>query len=203
MIVDFAEIEASQRYFLMTQAVLPRPIAWILTRNPSGSLNLAPYSFFAPVCSNPPTLVVSMGQKSAGMEKDSYENLRRTGECVVHIPRVADLDAVNTSSATLGFDESEVDQQGLAVTEFIAGGLPRLTDSPLAFACHYQQQVDLGPAPQHLVFLQIDQLYVAETVLEPVKQRQQINAEAVDPLGRLGGKAYAGLGELLSRIRPD
>ncbi|MDP2507193.1 flavin reductase family protein [Oceanobacter sp. 3_MG-2023] len=202
MIIDFAGIEASQRYFLMTQAILPRPIAWVMTRNPSGSLNLAPYSFFSPVCSNPPTLVVSMGQKPTGVEKDSYENLRRTGECVVHIPRVADLDAVNASSATLALGDSEVDQLGLAVTGFVAGGLPRLVDVPLAFACHYQQQVDLGPGPQHLVFLQVDQLYVDEAVLETVKQRQQINAEALDPLSRLGGKDYAGLGELLSRVRP-
>jgi flavin reductase (DIM6/NTAB) family NADH-FMN oxidoreductase RutF len=40
-------------YITMTQTVIPRPIAWILSENPDQSLNLAPYSYFNAVCSDP------------------------------------------------------------------------------------------------------------------------------------------------------
>lgn len=203
MQLDFNELNGTERYFLLTQSVLPRPIAWILTEQENGGMNLAPYSFFAPVCSNPATLVVSMGHKPDGSEKDSYANVKRTGQCVVHIPAVGNIDAVNQSSATWPADVSEVDELGLALSPFVEGGLPRLSDASIAFACEYQQEVTLGPGQQHVVFLTVNSMYVAdECVEQDAKGRRKLNPDHISPLARLGATEYAALGELLSRSRP-
>jgi flavin reductase (DIM6/NTAB) family NADH-FMN oxidoreductase RutF len=43
---DFEEMSPPRRYKLLLATVLPRPIAWITTRDPSGATNAAPFSFF-------------------------------------------------------------------------------------------------------------------------------------------------------------
>ena len=201
---DFDSMRPAERYFLLTQSVLPRPIAWVLTENQAGQFNLAPYSFFAPVCSNPATLVVSMGHRPDGNEKDSYANLKRTGKCVVHIPSFKSVDAVNNSSASLPPDVSEIDQLEMALEPFLDHGLPRLACADIAFACEYQQQVDLGPGNQHVVFLTVTHMYASDGCIEQdVKGRMQLDPKAIDPLARLGATEYAALGEFVSRNRPE
>ncbi len=50
----------TQIYHLMTQTVVPRPIAWALTESSEKEYNLAPFSYFTPVSSNPPVLMLSV-----------------------------------------------------------------------------------------------------------------------------------------------
>ena len=65
MILDFNQLAPSQRYFAMVQTIIPRPIAWVLTDNGDArehqprTLNLAPFSFFTGICSDPPLLMIS------------------------------------------------------------------------------------------------------------------------------------------------
>ena len=42
MYIDFGDMTPQQVYITMTQTVIPRPIAWVLSENADGSLNLAP-----------------------------------------------------------------------------------------------------------------------------------------------------------------
>ena len=46
MIYDLTADSGCDNYDLLTQAVVPRPIAWILSENADGGLNLAPFSYF-------------------------------------------------------------------------------------------------------------------------------------------------------------
>ena len=200
---DFESMSATERYFLLTQSVLPRPIAWILTEHENGQFNLAPYSFFAPVCSNPATLVVSMGHKPGGEEKDSYANLKRSGKCVVHIPPFDSVDAVNESSASWPADVSEIDELNLDIESFVDSGLPRLSQADIAFACDFQQEVALGPGSQHVVFLTVTHMFASDACVgEDARGRMQLDPDVINPLARLGASEYASLGELVSRARP-
>ena len=58
-------------YQLMTSLVVPRPVGWISTISKSGERNVAPYSYFNLMGSDPP--YVAFG--SSGV-KDSLRNLR-------------------------------------------------------------------------------------------------------------------------------
>ena len=51
-------------YRVLTGVVVPRPIAFVSTVSADGVVNLAPYSFFNAVASDPPTIVFS---SSAGL----------------------------------------------------------------------------------------------------------------------------------------
>lgn len=62
--------------------ISPRPIAWISTLNPDGSANLAPFSHFNAIASNPGMLMVSCERRPDGRKKDTVINAERTGEFV-------------------------------------------------------------------------------------------------------------------------
>ena len=55
------ELDTAELYKLTTGLIIPRPIGWIGTRSTEGVANLAPYSFFNAVATNPPVLCFRRG----------------------------------------------------------------------------------------------------------------------------------------------
>ena len=58
-------------YRVLTGVVVPRPIAFVSTISTDGILNLAPFSFFNAVASNPPTIVFSSSRHTGDKRKDT------------------------------------------------------------------------------------------------------------------------------------
>lgn len=48
MLIDFEGMDPKDAYHILTQTVIPRPVAWVLSENPDGDFNLAPFSFSRP-----------------------------------------------------------------------------------------------------------------------------------------------------------
>ena len=88
MYVDITQLDPQQIYITLTQTVIPRPIAWVLSENANGSLNLAPYSFFNAVSSEPPLVMISTGLKPDGCPKDTRETVSYTHLTLTTILRV-------------------------------------------------------------------------------------------------------------------
>ena len=211
VIADFRGLSVMERYILMTQAVIPRPVAWMLTENEgeSGSgvggrrsFNLAPFSYFNALSSDPPLVGVSVTEKPEGGEKDTLLNVRRTGMFAAHIAPMGMLEELNASSAGLPYGESEVERLGLKTESFGDFGLPRVAGCPAVFGCDLHQEVRLGPT-QVLILGEVRLLYAAEEVLEKdAKGRTTISAEKMNPVARLGAGNYAGLGKFAVLKRP-
>ena len=147
MYIDLTELSESQVYFTMTQTVVPRPIAWVLSENENGSLNLAPFSYFNAVCSDPPLIMISVGKKPDGSSKDTLVNIEQRSDFVVHIVSRHLLEAMNQTSATLDAGVSELDAVGLATVPMPGTKLPRLADARIAFACERYEIHKIGGVP--------------------------------------------------------
>ena len=205
MQIKLADLPTPQVYFTMTQTVLPRPIAWLLTENSDASYNLAPFSYFNAVCSDPPLVIVSIGKRDDGSDKDSIRNIREREEFVIHIASSDQLAPLNQSSASLPPGESEVDAGGLELTPVKGFRMPRLSDCKIAFFCERHDIQMIGSKKQQsLLFAEVREIYVADDCAEINEQgRLKIHADAVRPLSRLGASQYASFGEILSAKRPD
>lgn len=207
MILSFSEMSTSQRYFAMTQVIIPRPIAWVLTQNSNNTMNLAPYSFFTGVCSDPPILMISVGKKTnegeEGTLKDTGSNILRSKMAVVHIASTEQLLGVNDSSASLLYGDSELDHCDLNTCAFDGMPLPRIQSSPVALFCKLHKMDEIGNAPQSVFYLEIETLFVDDSLLiENGGKRFLIDAQKLNPLARLGGSFYSSLGDILSARRP-
>ncbi len=202
MHIDFSNISASQRYFAMVQAIVPRPIAWVLSDNGDDSYNVAPYSFFTGVCSEPPILMISAGKKDAATEKDTRLNIRTREYFVVHIPGTKHLEQVNKTAETLAHGISEVDTAQLQLESIEGFALPRIVGCGIAMACKLHRMDEIGAA-QSVIYGEILMMTVSDDLITPSEQgRLVIDAEKLDPLSRLGGDQYSALGERMSIARP-
>src|SRR5271170_1771125 len=85
MQLTLSELDAKQRYHLLSSIVVPRPIAWVTTLNEDGGVNAAPFSYFQLMGENPPLVVLGIGKRPGGAAKDSFRNIRRTREFVINI----------------------------------------------------------------------------------------------------------------------
>ncbi len=198
MIINLDNYSASQRYHLMTQTIIPRPIAWALTESDNGTINVAPFSYFTAVSSEPALLMISIGKKPNGEPKDTLVNTLAHKKIVIHIASEQQADLVTQTAASLPHGESELDifsttDAVLNTTDFDAFPLPRLAQCDIAFGCELFDTKVLGEAEQTLLFVKIEQVYINPKVMSlDDKDRIKVYADNVKPLARLGANEYTG-----------
>ena len=194
-----AEIGHTDAYKLMTGLVIPRPIGWIGTIDDQDRPNLAPYSFFQCVATNPPVVLFSAGI-SDGHEKDSLVNTRATGEFTCNLVDMATVEAMNQSAAELDRGESEFDFAGLTPLASESIAAPRVQEAKASFECRVQQIVELGSAPvtHAVVFGEVIRIHVDDSVLDGTR----VDFAELDAVGRLAGNYYATTRDLFDITRP-
>ncbi len=202
MYIDFDPLSPNQRYHLLTQTIIPRPIAWVLSENDDASLNLAPFSFFNAMCSDPALLVMSIGKKPNGERKDTAKNIFSGREFVVHIANVSMAAAVTTTSTTHEYGVSELDDVDLALTEFEGGNMPRLENCDIAYRCTLYEHHLVGPNEQAFIYAQAHSVYLSDSVATQNDRRISVDASKVNPLSRLGGSDFADFGNSFTIKRP-
>lgn len=185
-----ADFTPPEFFNVLKAAVIPRPIAWVVSKSADGVLNLAPHSFFNLVSPKPPVLAFS----SVGM-KDTLRNITETKDFVVHIPTEADFDACNESSANYPPEESEIAALGLATAPSTVVGAPRLADSPVSIECRLHEVVDVGAG--QLILGEVVHIEIDNAVLrEDERGRVLPDAHKLAPITRMGRDEWGTLGEV-------
>ena len=203
MQIDLNRLAADQVYFTMIQTLVPRPIAWVLSSNENGSYNLAPFSYFNAVASNPPLVMISLGKKPDGTPKDTRVNIESRRHFVIHLPHRALLEVMNESAITLPAGASELDHLGLTTEPFPGSPVPRIRGTRIAYACELYEVHEIGATPQALILGRVNQIYVDDSIVEQdAKGRLKVHADRFDPVSRLGASEYMSAGEVLVRRRP-
>ncbi|HQX01671.1 MAG TPA: flavin reductase family protein [Anaerolineales bacterium] len=189
-------------YKILTGSVLPRPIGWISSIDLGGRPNLAPFSFFNAVCSNPPTvLFCSSIRGSDGKTKDTLNNVRATSEFVVNIVTEELLQAMNASSIEAPSDFDEFDYAGLTLAPSVVVKPPRVAESPIHFECKLREIIEIGnePGGGSIVIGTIVHIHADDGVMIG---EDKINLTALKPIGRLMGSGYCRVTDLIEIERP-
>jgi len=201
MLLDFTKLPTRVVYGWMTSVIAPRPIAWVSTISADGRTNLAPFSFFQGVTSNPPTLMFLPVNNRDGQPKDTVRNLRQVPEFVVNVVPYALAEPMNASAATLPYGESEFEKFNIATTPSTKVRPPRVAAAPVAFECALHQIVDIGEGPlaAHVVFGRIHLVHVSDAVLGA---DGRIDSGKLDVIGRMSGDWYCRTTERFTLKRP-
>ena len=75
-VIDPADLSPRDRYGLMINTVVPRPIAVVGTVSNTGVRNLAPFSCFNAVTTTPFTVMIGPAERADGTDKDTLSNCR-------------------------------------------------------------------------------------------------------------------------------
>jgi len=193
MLFDFDTIPMRDRNKLLVSTVVPRPIAWVVTQNPQGRLNAAPFSFFNVFSEDPPLVILGIGGREAGQPKDTVRNIRDTGEFVVNLVGHANLGQMNVTAIAVA---------GLTTLPSAKIKPPRIAESPVALECRQFQLIDLN-AGRTLVLGEVLAIHVRDDcVADPA--RAYVDTPRLDLVGRMHGAGwYARTSELeeVPRIR--
>ena len=190
MIIDYADKELTQRYQLMAQTIIPRPIAWIVTQNEKGTVNIAPFSYFMGLSSEPPCMIVSIGHKRDGSPKDTLKNIRESKKCTICMVDELNLTKMHQSSQELASQESEAETFNIETKNAVEGFPPMVADVKSAFFCEFLQEVALKGSQTIPLIVEIKQQYIANEI---IADKEKLTLE-YSPVARVG-KSYARIGE--------
>jgi flavin reductase (DIM6/NTAB) family NADH-FMN oxidoreductase RutF len=154
---------------LLTSLILPRPIAWVTSKDASGVLNAAPFSYFNVLSSDPPIVGIGIGAQPDRAVKDTLSNIRARGEFVVNLVPEELVEAMNVTAtnAPPEIDETELAGLELAASEVV--DVPRIAGSPVAMECKVFQLVDTGGTGT-IVLAKIVRLHVRSSVFSDIEK---------------------------------
>jgi len=190
-----------ENYKLLIGTVIPRPIAFVTTRNEEGLVNGAPFSYFSIVSSNPPMISLSI-QRRNGEMKDTARNILRDKEFVVHGVDAGNMGDVNETAASLPPSESEISLTKLTLVESDLVKVPGVIESKVLMECILEKSISLGEGNHigaDLIIGRILKFHIDESVYEDGR----INPDKLQAMSRLAGINYARIGEIIPMERPD
>ena len=141
---DLAAMPKLDAYKLLASLIMPRPIAWIVSRDAAGSLNAAPFSFFNILSADPPLVAVSFSAASDREGKDTFANIRQHPDFVINMvpEELAHEMNITATNAPRGTDETKLAGLDLAPSALI--DVPRIAASPAGFECRLSQLIETG-----------------------------------------------------------
>ena len=175
---------------LLNATVVPRPIAWVSTISEAGVPNLAPFSFFNAVCSNPPTLLFCTSFRAVdGAQKDTFNNVRATGEFVVNFVSEQLAEAMNITAVEAPPDVNEFERADLTATPSVKVKPPRVAESLAHFECRLYDIIPIGEGvgSGNIVIGTIVHMHFNDAIF---RQGNYIDFQTFKPVGRLTGSAY-------------
>jgi flavin reductase (DIM6/NTAB) family NADH-FMN oxidoreductase RutF len=179
MQIDPSRHSNADNYKVLTNVIVPRPIAWVTSVDVHGLVNLAPFSFFNAMGSDPLCLIVSVGSREDGQPKDTARNIRAVGDFVVNLVTEELLTAMNISAADFPPDQSELTPAHVHSAPSVHVKSPRLAEAQVSLECRLIQALTLGS--NTLCIGEVVMFHVADRLMGP-----RLHVENFAPLGRLG-----------------
>ena len=184
--------------------VVPRPIAWVSSIHPNGAVNLAPFSFFNALASDPPMVMISFtGYHEHGGEKDSLFNIKTSGEFVVNMVPLSLKEAMNTTTAPVAQEVDEMKLAGLTTEDSVLVKPPRVKEAPIHMECEFFQEIKLPCTLENSINTTIIGKVLGIHIKDEVLADGMIDLSKIKPLARLGYNQYTAVDNLFTMTRPD
>lgn len=181
MTLDFSTLDENSIYKLISNTVTPRPIAWISTEH-EGITNLAPFSYFIPLSSKPPMLIVSIGKKDNDMPKDTLANFLKGSKVTINFVSKELKDVMSQSATALSYEESEFEAFGIKGVKTLPDYPMMVENTQAALFCTFVKTLPIEGSETTPCLLHIDHAYYQDALID---ERYHVKLENI---GRVGGK---------------
>ena len=196
------EISTRDAGKLLNAAIIPRPIAWVSSISAGGQSNLAPFSYFNGVCSNPPTVMFSVGVRAGSFaSKDTYNNIVETGEFVINFVTEPLAQAMNITAVETLPEVNEFERAGLTAAPGTKVNVPHVAETPIYFECLLHEIVTVSDQPggAHIVIGTVIFMHFDDLIY---REGYYLDIEAYQPIGRTTGPGYARTTDRFDLQRP-
>jgi flavin reductase (DIM6/NTAB) family NADH-FMN oxidoreductase RutF len=199
--LDPTTLPVQSVYKLMIGSIVPRPIAFVSTINNEGQGNLAPFSYFIGISSNPMCLAISVTAQPDGQPKDTLRNILDTKEFVVNTVSSWFVEAMAYTSANYPYGVDEMEKVGLTPLASTIVKPKRVKESPVHFECKLFKSLAIGdgsPGSSNLLVGQVVMVHIHKNAYNEGK----IILDELKPVARLSGQSYALLGDIFDVAVP-
>lgn len=198
MTIDPASTSPVNCYKLLVGSVVPRPIAFVSTVSAEGVRNLAPFSFFNAICSEPPVVCFSTSVRVP--RKDTLLNIQATGEFVVNIVSEEIAQQMNLCSGDYPQGVDEFDVSGLPPVPSDLVRPPRVGESHVNMECKLMQILEVSTRPRgaSLIIGEVIRFHVDPAIVDNFR----IDPDQLRAIGRMGGNEYSRTRDRFEMIRP-
>ena len=185
-------------YKLLTGTIIPRPIGWVSTIDNNGINNLAPFSYFNMVSSNPPCVMFST-RRDNNKNKDTLNNVLQTKEFVINLVTLDNVEQMNATAAFVNATIDEFKLANLTAIDSVSVKPKRVKESHVHFECemihHYFIKDNNGNETACVVIGQIKNIHIDDSIL---MENNRIDLDKYKPVARLAGSNYGTIGEIFS-----
>ena len=189
MVINPPDLGKLEAYKLATSLIVPRPIAWVGTRSRDGIDNLAPFSYFMGVSTQPPSIAISVARGRKGQLKDTAANVLETSEFTVSVVSSGLVRPMVQTSLPYESDVSEFTAESIALTESETIHAPRPTDALASMECRLVHAHDMGTT--HLLVGEVTRYHLNDSVVHlDEKGHRVVDLSVLDPVARLGSFDY-------------
>lgn len=165
---------------LVNSVVVPRPIAWVTSQGADGVNNLSPFSYFQVVSVDPVMVMISFND-----DKNTYLNIRETGQFVINSVTASNLDMAVMSSADVDQSIDEAASLGVKLAPSMSVTVPRIAMSPTALECVLHSTTHVGTG--RIVFATVTHVYIDDDILD---EHARLDPARFAPAGRMGSNYY-------------
>ena len=193
-------LSQKENYKLLIGSIIPRPIALVTTESDDNVLNIAPFSFFNVVSSDPPILSIAV-QRVNGEMKDTARNIIQNKEAVVHIVDTDNVRDANQTAALLSHEESELERTNFETVDSVEVSVKGLKQSKVRFEAVLYDDIVIekdGQPISDLLLLEVKYYHFDERIYDD----GYINKEKLNAVSRLAGNDYAEIGHTFTIERP-
>lgn len=193
-------LSQKENYKLLIGSIIPRPIALVTTESDDNVLNIAPFSFFNVVSSDPPILSIAV-QRVNGEMKDTARNIIQNKEAVVHIVDTDNVRDANQTAALLSHEESELERTNFETVDSVEVSVKGLKQSKVRFEAVLYDDIVIekdGQPISDLLLLEVKYYHFDERIYDD----GYINKEVLNAVSRLAGNDYAEIGHTFTIERP-
>lgn len=178
--------------------VVPRPIGWIATIDDAGCPNLAPFSFFTMVASDPPCVVFGASSRLNGSPKDTRALAEKQGEFVVSLASYDQREVVVATSFPFEPGVNEFKRAGLEELPSRLVRPPRVGGAPAHLECVHLASIDLPSNDPVLTNAAVLGRVIGVHIEDAMIVDGRVAIDRLRPISRLGYTDYATVDNIFS-----
>src|ERR1700730_2399953 len=185
---DLGRMPTQDGYKLLISTVVPRPIALATTVDLKGNVNAAPFSFFNAMSSDPPVVVLGInGTGAEGGYKDTEQNIRDTGEYVVHLVDEALAERMNICAVDFPSEIAELEVAKLNSVPSVGVKPPRIAEAPVSFECKRITGLSLG-GNSTMEIGRVIHIHIRDDLMD--MEKLYVKTDQMRLIGRMHGRGW-------------
>lgn len=191
MKINPAEMPIPKLHQYILGSVSPRPISFASTLDEAGNPNLAPFSFFTAVGSNPPMVIFSPARSGRdNTTKHTLDNVEATREVVINIVNFPIVEQMSLASSPYPKGVNEFIKSGLTPIPSEKVKPFRVKESIVSMECIVRDVIHTGDkgGAGNIVLCEIVLIHIDDNILD---SDGRMDPYKMDLVARMGGEYYA------------